>query len=71
MDIDWKKARDGKSVTAVVGPLSLKLAQTGDGRWSWQVFNADAQNPMARGVASSLGAAKTVAAQLASRSGLV
>lgn len=65
--IDWKKARDGKTVTATVGPLLLKLAQTGDGRWAWQVFNGGAQNPMASGVAGSLGAAKTVTTQLANR----
>jgi hypothetical protein len=71
VDIKWKKARDGKSVTAVVGPLSIELTQTGDGRWSWQVKKDGAQNPMATGVAGSLGAAKTVTAQFASRSGLV
>ncbi len=71
MEIKWKKSRDGKSVTAIVGPLSLNLTQTGDGRWSWQVVNGTAQNPMATGVAGSLGAAKTVTAQFASRSGFV
>lgn len=71
MDIKWKKARDGKSVTAVVGPLSIELTQTGDGRWSWQVKKDGTQNPMASGVAGSLGAAKTVTAQFASRSGFV
>jgi len=71
VDIKWKKARDGKSVTAVVGPLSVVLAQTGDGRWTWQVTKDGAQNPMASGVAGSLGAAKTVTAQFVSRSGFV
>lgn len=71
MDLSWKKARDGKSVTAVAGPLSVVLTQTGDGRWTWQVTKDGSQNPMASGVAGSLGAAKTVAAQLVSRSGFV
>ena len=71
MEIKWKKARDGKSVTATAGPLTLELTQTGDGRWSWQVKKDGTQNPMATGVAGSLGAAKTVTAQFASRSGLV
>jgi hypothetical protein len=71
VDIAWKKARDGKSVTAVVGPLTLDLSQTGDGRWSWRVMKAGTQNPIATGVAGSLGAAKTVTAQFAMRSGLV
>lgn len=71
MDIQWKKPRDGKSMTAVVGPLLIELTQTGDGRWSWQIRKHGTQNPMASGVAGSLGAAKTVTAQFASRSGLV
>lgn len=71
MNIAWKKARDGKSVTASAGPLSIALNQTGDGRWTWQITKDGAQNPMASGVAGSLGAAKTVAAQFVSRSGFV
>jgi hypothetical protein len=71
VDIKWKKSRDGKAVTAVAGPLSIELSQTGDGRWSWQVKKDGTQNPMASGVAGSLGAAKTVTAQLVNRSGFV
>jgi len=70
VNIQWNKTRDGKSVSALVGSLSLRLAPTGDGRWNWQVFNGAALNPMATGIANSLGAAKTVATQFAGRSGL-
>ncbi len=70
VDIQWQKARDGKLVSALAGPLSLRLTPTGDGRWNWQVFNGGAPNPMATGIANSLGAAKTVATQFAGRSGL-
>lgn len=70
MDIRWKKQTPAL-VSAKLGPLLLKLEQKGDGRWGWAVFNAEAENPMATGVAGSLGAAKTVTEQFARRSGLV
>lgn len=66
----WTKSAIGL-LSSRMGPLLLKVEPKGDGRWSWQVFNGDAQNPMATGVASSLGAAKTVTEQFARRSGLV
>ncbi|MBK6520003.1 MAG: hypothetical protein IPG04_39200 [Polyangiaceae bacterium] len=58
-------------LTAQVGPLLLKVSEKGDGRWDWQVWNGPARNPMATGIGSSKGAAKTAAEQLAKRSGLV
>ena len=57
--------------SATVGPLSVKIQPKGDGRYNWQVFKGDALNPMATGVANSLGAAKTVVEQFVNRSGLV
>jgi len=70
VQINWKKTAAG-AVSSKVGPLLIKLEQTGDGRWSWQVFNGEAQNPMATGIAGSLGAAKTSTTQFAQRTGLI
>ena len=70
MEIAWKKGAAGE-LTAQVGPLLLKVSEKGDGRWDWQVWNGPARNPMATGIGSSKGAAKTAAEQLAKRSGLV
>ena len=56
---------------ATPGPLVVKVQPKGDGRWNWQVSRADQRNPMASGVANSLGAAKTVVEQFVNRSGLV
>jgi hypothetical protein len=70
LPISWtKKLVDDWSAT--VGPLSVKIQPKGDGRYNWQVFKGDALNPMATGVANSLGAAKTVVEQFVNRSGLV
>ncbi len=70
MAIKWtKKPLDHWSASA--GPLSVKIQPKGDGRWNWQVFKGDQMNPMATGVANSLGAAKTVVEQFVNRSGLV
>lgn len=66
----WTKTPPGK-LTSKVGSLLLEIEPKGDGRFNWRVFKADTQNPMASGVASSLGAAKTVIQQFATRSGLV
>jgi len=71
VEIKWKKSPDGKALTAEAGQLLLELAQTGDGRWAWKVRKTSATNPMASGIAGSLGAAKTVTAQFAERTGLV
>lgn len=70
MTVPWIK-RTGDEWTATVDRLSLKIRPKGDGRWSWQVFDGERVNPMATGVASSLGAAKTVTEQFVKRSGLV
>lgn len=66
----WTKTATG-FIVCKVGPLSLKIEPKGDGRFAWQIFNGEARNPMATGVASSLGAAKTVTEQFAKRSGLI
>ncbi len=57
--------------SASAGPLSVRIQPKGDGRWNWRVFRDDQMNPMAAGVANSLGAAKTVVEQFVKRSGLV
>jgi hypothetical protein len=71
--MQWTKKpgtkKPGEEWSASAGSLSLELRPKGDGRWNWQIFNGNQTNPMAAGVASSLGAAKTVAEQFAKRSG--
>ncbi len=69
MKLQWSKGA-GDLWTCVVEPFSLRVAPKGDGRWNWQIFKG-ATNPTASGVASSLGAAKTVTEQFVKRSGLV
>ncbi|MBX3204445.1 MAG: hypothetical protein KF764_05220 [Labilithrix sp.] len=66
----WTKAA-GDLWSARLGPFLSKVAPKGDGRWTWQVFRDETENPTATGIASSLGAAKTAAAQFVGRSGLV
>ena len=65
--LKWKKDPAG-IVSAKLGPLAIRIEPKGDGRFAWQVVNGEARNPMASGVASSLGAAKTVTEQFARRS---
>jgi hypothetical protein len=52
----------------VVGPFVVKIEPKGDGRWSWRVFKGAQVNPMAAGIARSLGAAKAVVEQFVNRS---
>ncbi|MBX3216744.1 MAG: hypothetical protein KF850_32210 [Labilithrix sp.] len=68
--MSWTKSA-GDRWSACLGPFLSKVAPKGDGRWSWQVFRDEADNPTATGIASSLGAAKTAAEQLVRRSGVV
>lgn len=68
--LKWTKSPAGL-VSCALGPLSLRIEPKGDGRWAWQVYKDQADNPMATGVASSLGAAKTVTEQFARRTDLV
>jgi hypothetical protein len=64
----WVKADAGFS--ARIEPFVLKVDPKGDGRWNWQVLKNATRNPVATGVASSLGAAKTACEQFVKRSGL-
>jgi hypothetical protein len=65
--IQWtKKPPDAWS--AVVGPFVVKIEPKGDGRWSWRVFKGAQANPMAAGIARSLGAAKAVVEHFVNRS---
>ena len=70
LQLRWTKDKAGK-LTSSAGSLLLEIEPKGDGRFNWRVFKVETQNPMASGVASSLGAAKTVIQQFATRSGLV
>ncbi len=66
----WVK-KPGEVWSCEVGPFLANVRPKGDGRWAWQIFSDQATNPAAAGVASSLGAAKTVAQQFMQRSGRV
>ena len=66
----WTKDPAG-IVSCKLGPLAIRIEPKGDGRFAWQIINGEARNPMASGVAASLGAAKTVTVQFAERSALV
>lgn len=70
MQLRWNKTPAGK-LSAKAGPLLLEIEPKGDGRFDWRVFREAAPNPMASGIANSLGAAKTVTQQFALRTGLV
>lgn len=69
MTLQWTKTHSDWSTKG--GPLSAKIQPKGDGRWNWQILRDDQPNPMAAGVANSLGAAKNVVEQFVNRSGLV
>jgi hypothetical protein len=68
MQARWTKTTTGESI--VVEPLTMAVERKGDGRWNWRVTKAGTRNPIATGVASSLGAAKTACEQFAKRAGL-
>ncbi|MGZ3419500.1 MAG: hypothetical protein ACXWUG_23010, partial [Polyangiales bacterium] len=67
--IQWTKAATG-AMSGRIEPFTLKVDPKGDGRWNWQVLKDETRNPVATGVASSLGAAKTAVEQFVKRSGL-
>jgi hypothetical protein len=69
LTLKWTKTQADWSTKG--GPLSAKIQRKGDGRWNWQISRDDQPNPMASGVANSLGAAKNVVEQFVNRSGLV
>ncbi len=70
LPIKWIKGA-ADAMSARVGPFVIKVVPKGDGRWAWQVFSGQAENPTATGLASSLGAAKRTTEQFVKRSGLV
>jgi hypothetical protein len=68
----WSKlAGDSWICEVPVALLTLKIQPKPDGRWAWQIFSGKTANAVASGIASSLGAAKTVTEQYVKRSGLV
>jgi hypothetical protein len=68
--IVWTK-QPGNALKGVRGPFVAHVTPKGDGRWNWQIFADDAQNPLAAGVSVSAGAAKTKCDQFIQRSGRV
>ena len=70
MQFKWTK-NAGDTFGATAGPFALKIEPTGDGRFNWTIHSGGTRDPMARGVATSLGAAKRVAEQFVMRSGKV
>jgi hypothetical protein len=70
LSLNWTK-KPVNDWSATAGPFAITIKPKGDGRYNWQVIKGDQLNPMAAGVANSLGAAKTVVEQFVNRSGLV
>jgi hypothetical protein len=70
--IRWTRAGNKPDAgwSARIEPFTLDATPKGDGRWNWQVLKDGTRNPVATGVASSVGAAKTACEQFAKRSGL-
>jgi hypothetical protein len=65
--IHWTK-KPADAWSAAVGPFLVTIDPQGDGRWSWRVFKGAQVNPMATGIARSLGAAKAVVEHFVNRS---
>lgn len=66
----WKK--DGPGWKCVVSPdavFTLKVQPKGDGRWTWEVLPQKGDRTVAGGIVNSLGAAKTISENFATRSG--
>ena len=66
----WTKTGDNRWLCrALEGRFVLKVAPKGDGRWTWEAFAKDADDPMASGIVGSVGAAKNAAEQFLTRAG--
>lgn len=49
--------------------FTLKALIKGDGRWTWEVYAGTAENPMATGIVSTLGAAKHATGMFLTKAG--
>jgi hypothetical protein len=49
----------------------LKVTPKGDGRWDWVVYPQGGDRTIAGGIVNSLGAAKTICENFATRSGKI
>lgn len=70
--MQWTKEGDGwisRAGEPVV--FTARVRPKGDGRWVWEIFKGLTNTMVASGIVSSLGAAKTIATNFVSRSGLV
>lgn len=65
----WTKVADAWN--GAEGPFEIRVTPKGDGRWNWEIFADGSQSSLARGIASSLGAAKTACENFVNRSGRV
>ena len=68
----WKK--DGTGWICLAGPdavFTMKVQPKGDGRWTWTVWAKGGESPLATGVGNSLGGAKMVSENFATRSGKI
>lgn len=74
--MEWTKGAPaisgkGNAWHTKAGPFTLNVVPKGDGRWNWSVLKEGTTNPVASGVVSSLGAAKTATENYVNRSGLL
>ena len=68
--LSWSKP-GGDTQTGKEGPFVAKLAKKGDGRWDWKIFADGAESPLAAGVSTTVGQARTKCEQFIARSGRV
>ena len=68
--VTWSKGTADRH-EGTAGPFVARLARKGDGRWDWKIYADGAENPLAAGVSSTAGAAKTKCEQFVSRSGRI
>ena len=71
MPMHW--AKDGAGWVCRVNRdavFTMKVQPKGDGRWTWEVYPQE-DRTIARGIVSTLGAAKMVCENFANRSGKV
>ena len=70
--MQWIKDGGGFISRVGEGPIfTMRVRPKGDGRWVWEIVRGESAPVVATGVVASLGAAKTVAVNFVTRSGLV
>jgi len=69
--VTWSKKKTPDVLEGSVGPFVVKLTRKADGRWDWKIWADGKDDPLAAGVSTTEGAAKTKCDQFIGRSGRV